>query len=70
MLYNKSFRMVLKGNWNGAGCHTEVSTKEISEEGWLQHIEQAIEKLSKQHAEHIRVYDPCGGQDNIRCLTG
>ncbi|XP_023842937.1 glutamine synthetase-like [Salvelinus sp. IW2-2015] len=36
----------------------------------LRHIEQAIEKLSKQHAEHIRVYDPRGGQDNIRCLTG
>lgn len=34
------------------------------------HIEKAIERLSKNHAEHIRVYDPHGGQDNMRRLTG
>ncbi|XP_068585544.1 glutamine synthetase-like isoform X2 [Cebidichthys violaceus] len=60
----------MKGNWNGAGCHTNVSTNQMREEGGLQYIEQAIEKLSKKHAEHIRVYDPNGGKDNIRRLTG
>ncbi|XP_078142460.1 glutamine synthetase-like isoform X1 [Centroberyx gerrardi] len=60
----------MKGNWNGAGCHTNVSTKEMRDAGGLQYIEQAVEKLSKRHAEHIRVYDPRGGQDNQRRLTG
>lgn len=34
------------------------------------HIEQAIEKLSKKHQEHLHVYDPHGGEDNVRRLTG
>jgi len=33
-------------------------------------IEDAIEKLSKQHDRHIRAYDPRGGRDNERRLTG
>lgn len=34
------------------------------------HIEAAIEKLSKRHDYHICVYDPRGGRDNSRRLTG
>jgi len=34
------------------------------------HIEEAIEKLGKRHQYHIRAYDPKGGLDNARRLTG
>ncbi|XP_053266970.1 glutamine synthetase [Pleuronectes platessa] len=60
----------MKGPWNGAGCHTNVSTKEMREEGGLEYIEKAIAKLEKRHKEHIAVYDPRGGKDNMRRLTG
>jgi len=34
------------------------------------HIEEAIEKLSRNHVRHIRAYDPKEGKDNARRLTG
>lgn len=33
-------------------------------------INTAVEKLSKRHFWHIRAYDPSGGKDNARRLTG
>ncbi|XP_062312140.1 glutamine synthetase-like [Osmerus eperlanus] len=60
----------MTGNWNGSGCHTNVSTKDMRAEGGLRYIQQAIEKLSARHVEHIKVYHPHNGQDNIRRLTG
>ena len=39
-------------------------------EGDLKVIEEAITKLGTRHTEHIRMYDPNGGKDNERCLTG
>merc|ERR1712098_852100 len=36
----------------------------------MEHIEEAIDKLRKAHEEHIQYYDPNGGKDNERRLTG
>lgn len=36
----------------------------------LRVIEAAIERLAKRHHYHIRAYDPKGGRDNARRLTG
>ncbi|XP_040891147.1 glutamine synthetase-like [Toxotes jaculatrix] len=52
-----------------SGCHINFSTKEMRGEGGLQYIEEAIRRLSNRHSQHIRVYDPHGGLDNMRRLT-
>ena len=42
----------------------------MREEGGLEKIYEAIELMGKKHEEHIYDYDPSGGEDNKRRLTG
>ncbi|KAK3587175.1 hypothetical protein CHS0354_016871 [Potamilus streckersoni] len=58
------------GGRNGAGANISYSTKEMREQGGIKAINKAIQKLGKQHAQHIMAYSALRGDDNHRRLTG
>jgi len=55
-----------KGDWNGAGAHTNFSTKSMREEGGYDVIIKACEALGENVDKHISIY----GEKNDERLTG
>ena len=56
----------VEGDWNGSGCHINISTKRSREQGGEEYISELCSLLEESHDKHIAVY----GSGNERRLTG
>ena len=56
----------IEGDWNGAGCHTNFSTKTMRENGSKEYVMDLMNRFKEKHNEHITLY----GDGNERRLTG
>lgn len=66
-LYTNFHPKPLKGNWNGSGCHVNISTEKTRGENGFQYMQQIITRMHDDHANFIANY--CGN-DNEQRLTG
>lgn len=60
-----SFEPKLFKDWNGAGCHTNYSTKTMREVGGMDYIMGLMKKMAPKHKYHISLYG-----NNDKRLTG
>jgi len=56
----------MEGDWNGAGCHTNFSIKEMRAEGGFDVIKKVCDAFGKVTKEHVAEY----GEGNEKRLTG
>jgi glutamine synthetase len=56
----------MKGDWNGAGCHTNFSSLTMRNDGGFEEILKCMDKLKDKHLEHMKVY----GSGNEERMTG